>query len=297
MAEDLTIARCESASDFEAFFTVYNRTLPLHAVDRGYVGAAARGVLGGKRFLARAGDAVVGVASSDTYPGGALAAVVVLPERRGRGIGCALWQRIADELPPETVSLDVDYDDERSVRLAERCGFVRPSGEHAVSFFVDVADAAETQPEGVRVLSVDELANPVFLDEFVAVASIANETFPDDPALDPHWVVETETSRYDHGGVTLVHEEDGELIGICQAVKSFAVPQLYSEYTLVRKDRRGGGVATRLKRAQLAWAKANGIERIVTDIPDSEPMRRVLLGLGYRRWERGGMTREGRADS
>jgi len=46
---------------------------------------------------------------------------------------------------------------------------------------------------------------------------------------------------------------------------------------------RGRGVAGALKRAQIRWALANGLERLeTTNELRNEPMQRVNLGLGYR---------------
>lgn len=53
--------------------------------------------------------------------------------------------------------------------------------------------------------------------------------------------------------------------------------------TAVKRAWRGRGVAGALKRAQIRWALANGLERLeTTNELRNEPMQRVNLGLGYR---------------
>ena len=52
--------------------------------------------------------------------------------------------------------------------------------------------------------------------------------------------------------------------------------------TAVRRAWRGRGVAGALKRAQIRWALANGLERLeTTNELRNEPMQRVNLGLGF----------------
>ena len=53
--------------------------------------------------------------------------------------------------------------------------------------------------------------------------------------------------------------------------------------TGVRRDWRGRGIAGALKRTQLAWAKANGYERLETaNETRNVPIQRLNERLGYR---------------
>jgi mycothiol synthase len=53
--------------------------------------------------------------------------------------------------------------------------------------------------------------------------------------------------------------------------------------TGVKRAWRGRGVAGALKRAQVAWAKQQGYERLVTSNEmRNEPIRRLNARLGYR---------------
>lgn len=300
MAESFRIARCENASDLEAFFTVRNRVLPLHAEGATYVDVALRGPrpFDDVRWVARVEDEIVGV-GWHTSPEWLQVGVGVLPTFRHQGIGSALADVVlgsADQVSDDAQVL-VDYEDARSVAFAQRYGCTMPQPSRAASYVLDVAHAvAQTTSSALRVLDPAELANPAFLETFTEVAGIANDPHPDLPPLTAGEAKAAEDSRLATGGVTILFEEDGELLGICQAAKAYALEQIYSEYTLVRRDCRGRGIGTEMKRAQIAWAKENGIERIVTDVPDSPAMHRILVSLGYRTWERTGMTRKARAE-
>ena len=76
----------------------------------------------------------------------------------------------------------------------------------------------------------------------------------------------------------------GEIIGysgLCKLSEGVAEDGL----TVVRRDWRRRGLATALKRRELAWAAANGIREIVTwTQTGNEGMRRAneLLGFEYR---------------
>jgi RimJ/RimL family protein N-acetyltransferase len=51
----------------------------------------------------------------------------------------------------------------------------------------------------------------------------------------------------------------------------------------VKREQRNRGVATALKRAQIAWAKSNGIERLTTSNEErNAPMQHINSLLGYR---------------
>ena len=65
------------------------------------------------------------------------------------------------------------------------------------------------------------------------------------------------------------------------------------ELTAVRRDRRGNGVATALKRAQIGWACAAGLSTLhASNDEENAPMRSINRLLGYepaptRLWMRG----------
>lgn len=77
--------------------------------------------------------------------------------------------------------------------------------------------------------------------------------------------------------------EDGELKGLSQLWPSkvnlkFAATGL----TGVRRQYRRQGVATKIKKHAIAWAKQQGIEKIFTDNEENNPMYQLNLQLGFR---------------
>ena len=57
----------------------------------------------------------------------------------------------------------------------------------------------------------------------------------------------------------------------------------WHDMTGVLRSHRGRGIASALKRAQIRWAKQNGISRLVTgNHEDNAPIRHLNDALGYR---------------
>jgi len=75
-----------------------------------------------------------------------------------------------------------------------------------------------------------------------------------------------------------------EVVGHALLILQSARPGVgWHQMTGVRRAWRGRGVAGALKRAQIAWAKAQGLDRLETENhEDNAPMRRLNERLGYR---------------
>ena len=76
---------------------------------------------------------------------------------------------------------------------------------------------------------------------------------------------------------------DDEVVGYSKLHLSDARPTVaVNDMTGVRRAWRGRGIAGALKRAQLAWAKANGYERLETaNETRNVPIQRLNERLGY----------------
>ena len=74
-----------------------------------------------------------------------------------------------------------------------------------------------------------------------------------------------------------------EVVGHALLILPSARPGVgWHQMTGVRRAWRGRGVAGALKRAQIAWAKAQGLDRLETENhEDNAPMRRLNDRLGY----------------
>jgi GNAT superfamily N-acetyltransferase len=84
-------------------------------------------------------------------------------------------------------------------------------------------------------------------------------------------------------GVILLAVADGEVVGYAKLVPRPDGRSADHGMTAVKRNRRGAGIATSLKRAQIAWAKAQGFERLTASNEErNAAMRRINESLGYR---------------
>ena len=206
----------------------------------------------------------------------------VLPEFRRRGIASALIVRLADHLERLGFVLagaHVDGNDAGSIAFAERFGF----------------EEADRQVEQVRTLGDEPPAEPPPGVTFVTIAErpeLLREAYPlgvagwaDMATTEPvtisldDWLAD-EATLPEGSFVALASDEIVGYSGLCRLGDD---PSLAEDgLTVVRSDWRRRGLATELKRAELAWAAANGIGEIVTWTQrGNDGMRAANERLGY----------------
>ena len=206
----------------------------------------------------------------------------VLPAARRRGIGSALLVRIADHLEQlgfEAAGAHVDGNDAGSIAFAERFGF----------------EEADREVEQVRTLGDEPPAEPPPGVTFVTIAErpeLLREAYPlgvagwaDMATTEPvmisldDWLADEAT--FPEG--SFVALAGGEIVGYSGLCRLGDDPSLAEDgLTVVRSDWRRRGLATALKRAELAWAAANGIKEIVTWTQrGNDGMRAANEQLGY----------------
>ena len=84
-------------------------------------------------------------------------------------------------------------------------------------------------------------------------------------------------------GGSFVALADGEIVGYSGLCRTAEDGVAEDGLTVVRRDWRRRGLATALKRAELAWAARNGIRRVETwTQTGNEGMRAVNERLGFR---------------
>jgi mycothiol synthase len=78
--------------------------------------------------------------------------------------------------------------------------------------------------------------------------------------------------------------DDGRMVGYAALVTRPASPKVLEHgFTAVVRSHRGRGIATALKRTQLAWAAENGYRELVTYTQEgNKAMRAINVKLGYR---------------
>jgi mycothiol synthase len=218
---------------------------------------------------------------SDTAERGFLAPRV-LPAARRRGIGSTVVAELAahlERLGFAIAGAHVDGDDPGSIAFARRFGF----------------EEADRQVEQVRTLGEERPAEPPPGVAFVTIAErpeLLRAAYPlgvagwaDMATTEPvtisleDWLADEAT--FPEG--SFVALADGEIVGysgLCRLGDDDGAAE--DGLTVVRRDWRGRGLATALKRAELSWAAANGIREIVTWTQrGNDGMRAVNERLGY----------------
>jgi GNAT superfamily N-acetyltransferase len=161
--------------------------------------------------------------------------------------------------------------------------FLEPRGYEEVRRYViselDVAAASEPGPPGLPLTTFAE--RPDLADELFALAQVAYADQPgrSETRIDGAW--------YEWG--LRAHRPDANFIALDgDRVLGYGYLELDGEqwkhgFTAVARDARGRGVAGAIKRAQLAWAKANGIPTLRTaNETRLESMLALNRRLGYR---------------
>jgi GNAT superfamily N-acetyltransferase len=211
--------------------------------------------------------------------------LVVVPDARRRGIGSALLAEIGERgsaAGKDSLQGEARADDDETRGYFERRGFAIVGGEEAVALeLADVPDAAPAPPAGVEIVTRAERPD---LEE--ALYPIGLEAVEDIPGLDAvptyeQWrAIELDRPTRDPKLFFIAVAAD-EPIGY--ATIDDLGGNAHHGLTAVRREWRRRGVATALKRAQIAAAKRAGFRRLVTGSEERNlPMRALNAKLGYR---------------
>jgi GNAT superfamily N-acetyltransferase len=234
-------------------------------------------------ILARIGGRPVGCGGGGLSTLGGLAFVNprVLPEARGQGVGQALRERLiehARSLSVEGIVSYVSAADERSI------AFARLTGLEEVDYQLEQtraigAEAPPVAPAGIEIV-------PVQADLLrAAYEAVGAQGYEDMPLSRRAWMpleewLRTEATRPEGSYVAL---RDGEIVGYA-GMWEHAIGSATGEHglTAVRREHRRQGIATALKRTQLAWAARDGVRELVTWTQrGNEPMQELNRKLGY----------------
>jgi mycothiol synthase len=239
-------------------------------------------------FLARVGDAVAGsgVGRPSSIEGCFYAIPRVLPDWRSRGVGSALYEALSEQAKSagrEWLLTRIREDDEGSLRFAKKRGFEEISREMPVVLdLANVEDAAVEVPDGVEIVSLAE--RPDLAEGAWRVDGEASRDIPvEGMTIRPF---EEWRALYLEGPsavreATLVAVADGDVVGYASL---FGYPGGSAEHglTAVLRPWRGRGIATALKRSQIAWAKRAGYTEIRTANDEANAaMRGINARLGY----------------
>ena len=287
------IEPCRTEADERLSLEIYNAVCPDQAFSLADV----------RDWKASVIDHVDLVASLDGKPAGsAIASIMpskpdmafilntVLPAARGRGVGTALYERAAawaEEHAVSSLESRVAEGDDASLAFARRRGFEEASRQgRLVLELADVEPLPLDPPDGVGIVTYDDRA-----DLERGLYETARDSFPDIPGNEDwlvppfeHWRRHHLHGSGDRPDATFVALAGAEVVGYAKLRMTEARPGTAMHHmTCVRRAWRGRGVASALKRAQIAWAKANGFARLETENEERNlAMRRVNEKLGYR---------------
>lgn len=269
-------------ADFEAWNDVRRIVMPNESAPTIEVLRAEEG-LDQLMLLAESGDKVIGsgVANRSQVAGGFVAARVV-PEHRRRGVGSALLRVLLDHLVDRGFrSVRAHVEDDAAHAFAVRHGFEEVDRQVEQIRTLTPEEPPAPPFEGVEFWTVSQ--RPELLQRSFALAQqgYADMVLKTGSAVVPinEWLLEEATLP----AGTFVALEHGIIVGYA-GLNAWTDDPTRAENGLTVVDRRwrGRGLATALKRRQLAWAAANGIREVVTWTQEgNEAMQRVNVRLGY----------------
>ena len=236
-------------------------------------------------LLARRDGQVVGsgFAGRSSHAGFVFVAPRVRPAGRRAGAGTALLARLvahAAALGAESLTAHVDGPDRGSLAFARRFGFSE-ADRQVEQVRTLGAEEAGPFPDGVEVATVAERPELLREAHALAVQGYADmpTPWPAEIGLD-EWLREEAT----HPEGSFVALAGGEVIGYSGLMRDADDPTRAEDgLTAVHPAWRRRGLATALKRAELAWAATHGLREIYTWTQrGNEGMRRVNERLGYR---------------
>lgn len=236
-----------------------------------------------------AGSAFAGIEPGQRNSEAAHAMVAVLPAFRRRGAGTALYRTIsawAGEHGRSQLEAWVDDADPNGLSWATRRGFVEVSRESRVALdLTAIEPPAPDPPPGIEIVTWAERPG---IER--GLYEVACEAYPDIPGqeheeMEPFedWLAHDMGGTGDRPDATFVALAGDEVVGYAKFHLSQARPTMAAhDITGVKHAWRGRGIAGALKRTQIAWAKANGYERLTTGNElRNAPIRRLNARLGY----------------
>lgn len=232
-------------------------------------------------FVARLDGEPVGCGFAEPEEGYAAGHCTVVPAFRWRGIGSALLAELARHGDRPELQGEVSEGDAESRAFLERRGYRKVGGEQAVSLdLVGYEPPPLEIPEGIELVTLAE--RPELADVLYPVGVEGDADIPgnDRTMSFELWravTIDRPTLRHDLQVIAL---DNGTPVGYC-TLNDFG-REAHHNLTAVLRSHRRRGIATAMKRAQIAAAKAAGFERLVTESEERNvPMRTLNERLGY----------------
>jgi GNAT superfamily N-acetyltransferase len=236
-------------------------------------------------LVARLGDVPVGCGFVEPTPAAfARCHLVVVPDARQRGVGAALLteaSRRAAELGKRELEGAVTESDVQSRSFFERRGYEVVGGEQAVALDLSGFEPLPAElPDRVRIVSRAE--RPDLLQGMYEVSVEAEQDIPDyagERGFEAWRATDVDRPSLP-AELSFLALAGDEVVGFA-SLHDFGGDAHHS-LTAVKRAWRRRGVATALKRTQIAAAKKQGFVRLVTASETrNAPMRLLNEKLGY----------------
>lgn len=224
-----------------------------------------------------------------TPPHRAIGAVLVAPGQRGAGTGDRLLAAITEWVAERGVTElegPVQEDDGGSLEWARRRGYVEAGRNSRLVLDLTGVEAPEPDPpDGVEIVpwaERPELAQGIYEVALEAVPDIPGEE-EDDIGTREEWLARDMQGASDDPNAVFVALEGDLVVGYAKLSLSPDEPdRAFHDLTGVRRSHRGRGIASALKRTQIAWAKRAGYDALQTSNEvRNEPIRRLNEKHGY----------------
>jgi len=280
----LALAPAETDADLEAMVAVRKEVTP-----------EARPTVENLRFnldskrgltyvVGRVDGEAVACGFVEPWPSFAWGDIAVVPEWRRRGIGSAVLADLSGRarmLGKDKIQFEVKQTDDESRAFVERRGFERVGGEEAVILDLDGIEAPAVDPPlGVRIVS--RVEEPDRLEGMYAIGVEADEDIPgsDGVMTFEQWKASEIDKPSRRPELCFMALAGDDVVGYA-ALMVFG-DEAHHGLTATRRDWRRRGVASALKRAEIAAAKNAGFKRLVTESEErNEPMRKLNEKLGF----------------
>ena len=288
----IDVRTSRSAADDARSNEIYNAVWPRYAFANEDAAAFKQAMPDADDHLgfldgAPAGSAFTAVRSE--RPDVVFALITVLEACRRQGVGRALYDVVSDWARKRGIgALEsfVDEADDEGIAFASRRGFETVERfERLVLELGAIGDTDIAAPDGVQVVrweGDETLARGAYA---VALEAYRDEPDGSDNIVEPFdgWLAH-DFARMARTAPTFVAVADGAVVGYGQLTVTAARPgEAAHAFTGVKRSWRSRGVAAALKRAQIRWAKEQGLAKLVTQNEErNAPMLRINARLGYR---------------
>jgi GNAT superfamily N-acetyltransferase len=290
----VSVRICSSPEEIRLSLDTYNEVWPRRAVTAEDVEAWRVMSVSHVEFLSTVDGADVGSAAASvpvSQPHLAVVLVTVLPQLRRRGAGTALFDAASAWAAQQGVGqleTVVDASDDASLDFALHRGFREQSREVVLELELAAVDPAAVEPPaGIEIVLLadrSELAPGVY--------DVGVEALPDVPGSDG-WTppsYEQFTKAHLRGPAIFIAVAADEVVAYAKLNAGADGTSAEHGMTAVKPAWRRRGIAQSLKRAQIAWAKENGVARLIAENDEQNvAMRHINEALGYR--QRAGWVR------